>query len=102
MAHDVVVIGGGNAALCAALAAREAGAAVLVLEKAPESERGGNSFFTAGGFRDLVGGLFYHNWHRSDGGRGLRQDRGRLRRRRPPVYCWRRMSRKVSTMRGSQ
>ena len=43
MAHDVVVIGGGNAALCAALAAREGGVSVLMLEKAPESERGGNS-----------------------------------------------------------
>ena len=57
MAHDVVVIGGGNAALCAALAAREGGASVLMLEKAPESERGGNSFFTAGGFRFAHQGL---------------------------------------------
>jgi len=48
---DVVVVGGGNAALCAALASREAGARVLLVEKAPEAQRGGNSFFTAGGFR---------------------------------------------------
>src|SRR5512145_2590862 len=37
--------------MCAALSAREAGAKVLVLEKAPEAWRGGNGFFTAGGFR---------------------------------------------------
>src|SRR6058998_217861 len=37
--------------MCAALSAREAGAPVLVVEKAPEAWRGGNGFFTAGGFR---------------------------------------------------
>lgn len=40
---DVLVIGGGNAALCAALTAREAGASVLMLEAAPRAWRGGNS-----------------------------------------------------------
>jgi tricarballylate dehydrogenase len=40
---DVLVIGGGNAALCAALMAREAGASVLLLEGAPRPWRGGNS-----------------------------------------------------------
>ncbi len=54
---DVVVVGGGNAALCAALAAREGGARVMLLEKAPDSQRGGNSFFTAGGFRFVHAGL---------------------------------------------
>jgi tricarballylate dehydrogenase len=49
--HDVVVVGAGNAALSAALAAREKGARVLVLEAAPEEEAGGNSRFTAGAFK---------------------------------------------------
>ena len=49
--RHVVVVGAGNAALSAALAAREQGAHVTVLEKAPRDERGGNTFFTGGGFR---------------------------------------------------
>ncbi len=43
---DVLVLGGGNAALCAALTAREAGASVLLLEAAPREWRGGNSVHT--------------------------------------------------------
>jgi tricarballylate dehydrogenase len=43
---DVLVIGGGNAALCAALMAREAGASVMLLEAAPYQWRGGNSMHT--------------------------------------------------------
>jgi tricarballylate dehydrogenase len=43
---DVLVIGGGNAALCAAIGAREAGASVLLLEAAPREWRGGNSMHT--------------------------------------------------------
>ena len=49
--YDVIVAGAGNAALCAAISAHENGARVLVLERAPEAEKGGNSYFTAGGFR---------------------------------------------------
>jgi tricarballylate dehydrogenase len=54
---DTIVVGGGNAALCAALAAREAGASVLVLEAAPEAEAGGNSRFTAGAMRVAYDGV---------------------------------------------
>jgi tricarballylate dehydrogenase len=43
---DVLVAGGGNAALCAAITAARAGASVIVAEHAPKSMRGGNSRHT--------------------------------------------------------
>ena len=44
--YDVVIVGGGNAALCAAITAATAGARVLILEAAPKEYRGGNSRHT--------------------------------------------------------
>src|SRR5207248_9525041 len=55
--YDVVVVGAGNAGMCAALAARENGARVLVLEAAPFDERGGNSRYTAGALRFVYNGV---------------------------------------------
>jgi tricarballylate dehydrogenase len=55
--YDVIVVGAGNAAFCAALAAQEEGASVLMLEAAPEAESGGNSRFTAGSIRVVYNGL---------------------------------------------
>jgi tricarballylate dehydrogenase len=54
--YDVIVVGAGNAALCAALAARESAQKVLVLERAPEDESGGNSRYTAGLLRIVYNG----------------------------------------------
>ena len=54
---DVVIVGAGNAAFCAAHAAAEHGVSVLVLERAPEEESGGNSRFTAGAFRCVYDGV---------------------------------------------
>jgi tricarballylate dehydrogenase len=54
---DVVVVGAGNAGMCAALAARQEGARVLVLEAAPFDERGGNSRYTAGALRFVYNGV---------------------------------------------
>ena len=56
LAADVVVVGAGNAAMCAALAARER-ARVIVLERATEIERGGNTAFTAGAMRVAYDGV---------------------------------------------
>src|SRR5712691_11502890 len=54
---DVIVVGAGNAATCAALSAQENGASVLMLEIAPEASRGGNSAFTGGAWR-----IVYHGF----------------------------------------
>ena len=57
---EVLVVGAGNAAMAAAVAAREQGVDVVVLEKAPKSQRGGNSALTVHmrfpyrGMEDLV------------------------------------------------
>ena len=64
--YDVIVVGAGNAALSAAIAAKENCSSVLVLEKAPEYFRGGNTYFTGGlirfsfdGIEDLKEVIYY-------------------------------------------
>ena len=57
MSKPVIVVGAGNAAYCAALAAREKGADVIMLERAPEDECGGNTRFTAGAIRCVYNGV---------------------------------------------
>lgn len=54
---DIIVIGAGNAATCAALSAHDNGASVTMLEIAPEQYRGGNSAFTGGAWR-----IVYHGF----------------------------------------
>ncbi len=54
---DVIVIGAGNAACCAALATRENGASVILLEAAPIEDCGGNSRYTAGLMRFVFNGV---------------------------------------------
>ena len=49
--YDVIVVGAGNAGLTAALAARQLGTNVLLLDKCPKAARGGNTRFSGGGFR---------------------------------------------------
>ena len=55
--YDVIVVGAGNAALSAAIAARETAESVIVVEKAPEYFRGGNTYFTGGIIRFAFDGL---------------------------------------------
>ncbi len=54
---DVVIVGSGNAALCAGIAARQAGASVLMVEKGDRSLAGGNSRYTAGAMRFAYDGV---------------------------------------------
>ncbi|KAL4904652.1 hypothetical protein BDW74DRAFT_185549 [Aspergillus multicolor] len=58
LAYDVIVVGGGNAALVSALSAHSAGARVAIFEAAPEPENGGNSRYSSGIFRIPHGGLY--------------------------------------------
>ena len=55
--YDVIVVGAGNAALTAALSASQSGANILIVEKAPKAERGGNSRFSGGLFRFAYEGV---------------------------------------------
>jgi hypothetical protein len=74
--YDVVVIGGGNAGFSAATTAAQAGARVCLVEKAPENDAGGNTYFTAAGYRCCFDGLpdLLPFLYQSDGTKGLPQD----------------------------
>src|SRR5690625_4602405 len=54
---DVLIVGAGNAAMCAALSARGCGADVTVVEAAPKEHRGGNTAYTAGAMRIAYDGV---------------------------------------------
>ena len=55
--YDVVVVSAENAALCTTISAKLEGTHLLALDKAPEDEKGGNFYFTTGGFRFTHTGL---------------------------------------------
>jgi len=75
---DVIVVGGGNAGFSAATAAAQHGAKrVLVVEKAPEHDAGGNTYYTAAAFRtvfDSLDDLLSLLWDAETGKRGLRAE----------------------------
>ena len=74
--YDVVVVGGGNAGFTAATTAAQHGAKVLLIEKAPEADNGGNTYFTAGAYRACFDGLddLLPILYREDGTKGLPED----------------------------
>lgn len=57
MSKHIVVLGAGNAAFAAAVSARQRGATVTMIERAPEDEAGGNTRFTAGAIRCVYDGV---------------------------------------------
>ena len=74
---DVVVVGGGNAGFSAATTAAQAGSdRVLLVEKAPEGDAGGNTYFTAAGYRCCFDGLedLLPFLYQADGKKGLPKD----------------------------
>lgn len=74
--YDVVVAGGGNAGFTAATTAAQSGARVLLVEKAPFSDAGGNTFYTAGSYRTCFGGLndILPYLYQANGTKGLPRD----------------------------
>jgi len=75
--YDVVVVGGGNAGFTAATtAAQEGSRRVLLVEKAPETNSGGNTYFTAAGYRTCFDGLddLLPYLYQEDGKKGLPDD----------------------------
>lgn len=74
---DVVVVGGGNAGFSAATTAAQEGAQrVLLVEKAPLDDAGGNTYFTAAGYRCCFDGLpdLLPFLYQANGTKGLPKD----------------------------
>lgn len=73
---DVVVVGGGNAGFSAATTAAQSGARVCVVEKAPFDDAGGNTYYTAAGYRCCFDGLqdLLPFLYQPDGTKGLPKD----------------------------
>src|SRR5256885_7425403 len=74
--YDAIIVGGGNAGFSAATTAAQHGSHVLLVEKAPQSDAGGNTFFTAGAYRTCYGGLedLLPILYKADGTKGLPKD----------------------------